>query len=63
MTEQFRRITLGVGAAVLAVGTAAALYASSQDTADGPRSFMGRRGPFARRTNKRCACECAKRAV
>ena len=47
MNDRFRRMILGVGATVIAVGTAAALYASSQNTAQGPRSFMGRRGPFA----------------
>lgn len=47
MTERFKRMALGVGAAVIAVGTAAALYAFSQNTAQGPRPFMGRRAPMA----------------
>jgi protein CpxP len=48
MTDRFRRITLGAGAAVIAVGMAAGLYASTQNTLGEPGSFIGRRPPFAR---------------
>lgn len=47
MTDRFRRMTLGVGAILIASGMAAALYASPQNTADQPGPFMGRRAPFA----------------
>ena len=48
MTDRFRQLTLVAGAVVLAVGAAAGLYASSQDTPGGPPPFMGRGAPFGR---------------
>ncbi len=43
MTTLTRRIGLALGAAALATGSIAAVYASTQNTADSPRAFMGHR--------------------
>jgi len=44
MTNTIRRFGLGIGAATLALGMAAAVYAATQNTAGGPGAFSGRRG-------------------
>jgi len=47
MTQTMRRIGLGAGAALLAVGTAVGAVAYAQNTPGGQPPFMGRRGPRA----------------
>ncbi len=49
MSTTVRRYGLGVGTALVALGITAALYASTQNTADGPPPFIGRGGPMAAR--------------
>jgi protein CpxP len=44
MTQTMKRIGFGVGAAVIALGLAAGVYATAQNTNDPPRPFMGRHG-------------------
>ena len=51
MTAQVRRIALGIGASLLALGVSAGVYASAQNTSQDPRPFRsggpdgpGRRG-------------------
>lgn len=46
MTRRIRQV--GVGTLAIALGTGAALYAATQNTAGGPGLFMGHRPPFAR---------------
>src|SRR2546427_205507 len=48
MTTRFQRFGFGLGAALIALGVAGAVYASTQNTSAGAPSFMGRRPPFAR---------------
>jgi protein CpxP len=43
MTTTIQRFGLGLGAIVIALGLGAAVYASTQNTAVGPRPFSGRR--------------------
>ncbi len=45
MTTTFRQCVLALGAAFITVGLAAAVHASTQDTAGGPPAFIGRHGP------------------
>ena len=40
-----KRFGLGIGAALVAVGVSAGVYASAQNTNGDPRPFSGRRGP------------------
>ena len=44
MTYRIRRMGLAVGAAVIALGVGAGVFASSQNTNGAPGPFMGRRG-------------------
>lgn len=44
MTYKFRRMSLAVGAAVIALGVGAGVFAYTQNTNGGPGPFMGRRG-------------------
>jgi Spy/CpxP family protein refolding chaperone len=52
MTSTVRRITLGLGAGLIALGVTAGVYASAQNTNQDPRPFsgpgQGRRGPGGR---------------
>jgi Spy/CpxP family protein refolding chaperone len=45
MTNTARRLTLGLGIALLALGVSAAAYAAVQNTNQGGRPFRGGRGP------------------
>ena len=45
MTQTIRRFGLGIGAALMALGLVAGVYAYGQNTNDPARPFMGRMGP------------------
>src|SRR6266536_1365715 len=46
MTSSFKRFGLGLGGSLIALALTAAVYASTQNTANGPAPFMRQRPPF-----------------